>query len=141
MTTLLKDIDGLLVSNQTNVRYLTGFSGANPHEREAYVLVTEKVMYLITHALNIEAAKKIVQSSKLQVQSKKIEVVEISRDKPLSAAIKEVLDSLMLSLMMRFGIYLPSLGTSHLRDQHFGHCRATGLRDAHRWPHRRQVRR
>ena len=34
------DIEAVLVSNSTNIFYLTGFRGLEPQEREAYVLVT-----------------------------------------------------------------------------------------------------
>jgi len=41
-------IDALLVSNSTNVLYLTGFQGLSPTEREAFCLVTNNNLYLFT---------------------------------------------------------------------------------------------
>lgn len=66
----------LLVSDPTNIRYLTGFVSAEPHAREAYVLVTPKKTYLFTNSLYTEQAKSLG-----------LTVIEISRDKPLSRAI------------------------------------------------------
>lgn len=43
-----KGIDALFVTNQTNVSYLTGFSGLSPNEREAFLLVTKNKSYLLT---------------------------------------------------------------------------------------------
>ena len=65
----------LLVTDPTNIRYLTGFIGAAPEEREAYVLVTPNQTYLFTNALYIEQAKKLF---------KKPVVIQISRENPLS---------------------------------------------------------
>jgi Xaa-Pro aminopeptidase len=89
---LLDNLDALLISNQTNIRYLTRFVGASPTEREAYILILRDAMYLFTNALYIEGARKIVQIVKFKNGSKKIEVVEISRDKPLSLWLKELLN-------------------------------------------------
>lgn len=65
----------LLITTPTNIRYLTGFVGASPEEREVYVLLTPDQMYLFTNALYIEQAKKL---------SKALRVIEISRENPLS---------------------------------------------------------
>ncbi len=69
------NIDALLVTSPTNIRYLTGFVGVSPEEREAYVLQTDTTIYLFTNALYIEQAKKL---------STPLELIEISRDNPLS---------------------------------------------------------
>lgn len=39
---------GLFVTNQYNVSYLTGFSGLSPHEREGFFFITNKNAYLLT---------------------------------------------------------------------------------------------
>ena len=45
------DVDAVLVSNPTNIFYLTGFRGLEPQEREAYALVTPSRTYFITREL------------------------------------------------------------------------------------------
>jgi Xaa-Pro aminopeptidase len=45
------DVDAVLVSNPTNIFYLTGFKGVEPQEREAYALVTPSRTYFITREL------------------------------------------------------------------------------------------
>lgn len=72
---LLSNIDPILITNPTNIRYLTGFVGASSEEREAYCLVTDKTTYLFTNALYREQAKKLATTVKL---------IEISRENPLS---------------------------------------------------------
>jgi len=48
--TLLKQnrLDALFITNQHNVSYLSGFSGLSPEEREGFILLTSKKMYLLT---------------------------------------------------------------------------------------------
>jgi Xaa-Pro aminopeptidase len=65
----------LFITDSTNIRYLTGFVGAAPEEREAYVLLTPKETFLFTNALYLEQAKKL---------KSKPTVVQISRDNPIS---------------------------------------------------------
>ena len=81
---LLSDLDGLFITNPTNVRYLTGFIGVSPEEREAYTLVTAKTTYLFTSALYREAAK--------QFSSAHQQIVEINYDHPISAALSAICD-------------------------------------------------
>jgi Xaa-Pro aminopeptidase len=45
------NVDAVLVSNPTNIFYLTGFRGLEPQEREAYALVTPSRIYFITREL------------------------------------------------------------------------------------------
>ena len=90
---LLQNIDAFLVSNPTNIRYLTGFVGAAPHEREAYYLATKDKMFLFTNSLYLESAQKLVRSSPFIVHSSEIKVIEISRDFPLSKRLKEILSA------------------------------------------------
>ncbi|KKS85340.1 MAG: Peptidase M24 [Candidatus Gottesmanbacteria bacterium GW2011_GWA1_43_11] len=115
MTTSLEN-DALLVSNPVNIRYLTGFWGANPEEREAYVLLLPNYVYLLTNALYLEQAKALTQrhpdppvggkgssaSASLDASHNKLKlqlrVVQISREKPLTAALKELLDASVKSL-------------------------------------------
>lgn len=81
---LLSDVEGLFITNPTNVRYLSGFSGVSPEEREAYVLVTATTTYLFTGALYREAAKQFSGSHQ--------KAVEISYDHPIAAALSAICD-------------------------------------------------
>lgn len=73
---LLTNLDGLLITDFTNIRYLTGFVGASPEEREAYVLLTNNSIFLFTNSLYKEAAQKLSNTP--------IEFIEISREHPIS---------------------------------------------------------
>lgn len=71
----------LLVTNPINIHYLTGFVGASPEEREAYVLLTKKQTFLFTNALYLEQAK-----------TTNTTVVEISRENPFAKKLGEVIN-------------------------------------------------
>ena len=73
----------LLVSDPTNIRYLTGFVSAEPQAREAFVLVTPKKTYLFTNSLYLEQAKTLG-----------FPVIPISRDNPLPQALLSVIPGL-----------------------------------------------
>ena len=77
---LLTNLDALLITDPTNIRYLTGFVGAAPEEREAYCLIAQESIYLFTSALYLEQAKKT-----------KATVVEISRENPFAKKLGEIL--------------------------------------------------
>ena len=81
---LLKSIHGLLVTNPTNIRYLTGFVGVAPEEREAYILMTNKTTYLFTNSLYLEQAKQLTG----------VTVVQISRENPISMELQKLCDEL-----------------------------------------------
>jgi Xaa-Pro aminopeptidase len=68
---VLKNINALLITNPTNIRYLTGFVGVE--NRDAYCLQTKDETYLFTYDLYREEAKKV-----------KATFVEISRENPIS---------------------------------------------------------
>lgn len=88
MKEILKDIDALLISNSTNIQYLTGFIGASPEEREAFVLMTKTKRIFFTHALYRQEAKKL--------QSPTVEIVEISREHPISKRLTAVAKALAI---------------------------------------------
>ena len=94
---LLQNLHALLVTNPTNIRYLTGFVGAAPEEREAYVLVTKSQGYLFTNALYRQEAIKLTQNpdslKRLNLLCLKgLTFIEISREEPFAKKLKEVLD-------------------------------------------------
>lgn len=74
----------ILISNPTNIRYLTGFSGLSPTEREAYVLLTDTQTYLFTSSLYREEAMKC------KVQNEKCKIIEISKEHPLSKSLASI---------------------------------------------------
>ncbi len=73
------ETDALLVTNPSNILYLTGFVGVSPTEREAYVLKTHEKTYLFTNRLYKEKASSLSAA-----------FVEISRESPFSAALAAV---------------------------------------------------
>jgi Xaa-Pro aminopeptidase len=52
-----KKLDGLFVSSQANVSYLTGFAGLAPHEREGFLFVTQNSATLLTFPTYYELFK------------------------------------------------------------------------------------
>ncbi len=87
---ILSNIDALLVTNPKNIFYLSGFQGLTPHERESYLFVTQTKMYLMTNALYLEQAKKIIKDNK------EIELVEITSASPLTVRLIELINALGL---------------------------------------------
>lgn len=71
-----KSADALLITDPTNIRYLTGFTGVSPTEREAFVFITREIIYLLTNALYKESASSLDKPG--------IRWVEIGRDNPVS---------------------------------------------------------
>jgi len=63
-------VDGLLVSNFFNILYTTGFQSLSPTEREAYVLLTKKGIYLITDGRYISPSSKHLFYEQLLVDPK-----------------------------------------------------------------------
>jgi len=81
--------EAFLITNPTNIRYLTGFVGASETEREAYALIANDKKVLFTNALYLEQARKL----------QNVEVIEISRDEPLSKKLKVVLEKLNVNTL------------------------------------------
>ena len=82
----------LLVTNPTNIRYLTGFVGASPKEREAYCLVMKSQIYLITNPLYTEYARNLV------VQSRR------GSNKPINQLSNKQINKELRKLISRLGI-------------------------------------
>ncbi len=72
---ILRSLDALLITNATNIRYLTGFVGAE--DRDAYVLLTKNKTYFFTNSLYME-------------QAKKLSPIQISRDYPITQALQDI---------------------------------------------------
>lgn len=90
--------DALLITNPTNIRYLTGFVGAAPEEREAYLLIFADQAYLFTNRLYREQAKAIGLLNcyivKLLKTKNQLKIVEISRENPLSEELAKLTSQL-----------------------------------------------
>lgn len=87
------DLDTLLITNPTNIRYLTGFVGAAPAEREAYLLLTQNTWYLFTNSLYLELAKQLSlrQNSGQAINNFQLTIIEVSSAKPFYQKLSEVL--------------------------------------------------
>lgn len=90
---VLSGIDALFISHPINIRYLTGFMGASPEERESFALFTQNQLFLFTNSLYVEAARTLINPI-----NKPIICVEISKEKPLSKRIAEILKKSHLRL-------------------------------------------
>lgn len=77
---ILKDIEALLITDPTNIRYTTGFVGVDPTEREAYVVMTKTKTYLFISSLYLEQAKSLPG----------IVVEQISREQPISLRLAQI---------------------------------------------------
>ncbi|MBI5465304.1 aminopeptidase P family N-terminal domain-containing protein [Candidatus Gottesmanbacteria bacterium] len=66
-----KKLEALLLTNFYNIRYLTGFVGLTPQEREAYLLVTLDQVFLLTDGRYFEAVKE------LSIKYKELRILEI----------------------------------------------------------------
>ncbi len=79
MHNVLDRINAIFITNPTNIRYLTGFVGAAPEEREVFALCTKNQTYLFTNALYRQEAKQT-----------KATFVEISRENPISKELARI---------------------------------------------------
>lgn len=80
--------DPILITNPTNIRYLTGFVGVSPNEREAYVLHTDTETFLFTNALYKEDAQK-----------RNATFVEISRENPISQELSRIISERAINVL------------------------------------------
>ncbi len=78
----------LLVSNPTNIRYLTGFVSAAPHAREAFLVVTPEELAFFTNPLYTQQAKKLVdvQPVELAWHDLPIRIIEYNPEQPFPQA-------------------------------------------------------
>lgn len=73
-------VDGILITSVSSILYITGYSGFSPVEREAYLLITKKSVYLFTDGRYIEAVKTL----------KGITIKEITALSPLTKHMEEI---------------------------------------------------
>ncbi|MEK7165725.1 MAG: Xaa-Pro peptidase family protein [Patescibacteria group bacterium] len=114
---LLEKIDALLVTDPDNIRYLSGFYGLAPQEREAYALVTADMTFLFVNALYSEHAKQLSKSPTLKLThdpGRAINIIEISHDKPMSQKLKEIIKSLALPHTAKLGFEETNLTVAEL---------------------------
>ncbi|MCL4360567.1 Xaa-Pro peptidase family protein [Patescibacteria group bacterium] len=94
---LLDDIDALLVTNPTNIRYLTGFVGTASGEREAYVLITRDEAFFLTSGLYVEEASSLqlldCSVVKLLQTTKPLRIIEIPIGSSLGNKLSELIDT------------------------------------------------
>ena len=86
----------LLISDPINIRYLTGFMGLAPEEREAYCLLINSQVHLFVSSLYVESASKIVNQPKqdsntTNTTNNQIITTAFSRKKPIEKALAEIL--------------------------------------------------
>jgi Xaa-Pro aminopeptidase len=76
-----------LISDPSNITYLTGFIGADPAGHEAYILKTGATWYFFTNSLYIERVRELQKSQPHLIP------MQISRDKPLGTEVARVIRS------------------------------------------------
>lgn len=59
---LPNSVDALFVTSPSNIRYLVGFVGSEPTNRDAYILLTKSATYLFTNSLYLEQAERLSRS-------------------------------------------------------------------------------
>lgn len=85
MNEFLDTLDALLISNQTNVRYLSGFIPVEEGHREAQLFITKDTTYLLTNILYKEKANGLAQSHD------RMRVVILSAENPLPAVLSALI--------------------------------------------------
>lgn len=85
-------LDGLLVSSNINIRYLTGFDGFGNHEREGYGLITRTNLYIFASPLTAEGAREKTKDSKIQV-------IELTAQKRLIPTLQEIIEREKISII------------------------------------------
>lgn len=88
MKDILSGVDAFFVTDPANIQYLTGFVGASPEERGAFVLITKTDNVFFTHALYRQEAKTLKNPS--------LEVIEISRENPISKRLAGLIKKLQI---------------------------------------------
>lgn len=96
LESLLQGLDGLFISNPTNIRYLTGFIGVAPGERESFALVTRSATYLFTYALYHETAETLVRSHPVSVTGAPLTFIELNKEHSITKALSQITSSLPL---------------------------------------------
>ncbi|MBI5614431.1 aminopeptidase P family protein [Candidatus Gottesmanbacteria bacterium] len=88
----------ILISDPINIRYLTGFMGLAPNEREVYCLLTGSETFLFVNSLYRETANSIVlrsqQNSNKQINkytNNPIKIIELSQEKPIEILLNQIL--------------------------------------------------
>lgn len=79
VTSIHRGADTILITNPTNIRYLTGFVGVD--SRDAYCVQTSQKIYFFTNSLYME-------------QAKKLSPILIARDHPISSELKKLCEKL-----------------------------------------------
>lgn len=92
---VLQNLDALLITNTTNIRYLTGFVGVAEDEREAYVLLFKNDAFLFTSGLYKEQARsQLLNCYIAKALNKPVSLIEISNEKTIWKRLKEIFDSI-----------------------------------------------
>lgn len=86
---LLDGLDALFITNPVNIRYVSGFMGLAPEEREGFVLIKPDVINLFVHTLYIEKARETVAGKSFNELP--IKAIETTKNYPLHQAVSEAI--------------------------------------------------
>ena len=106
-------VDAFFITNFYNIFYLTGFRTLSPHEREAYLLVTRKNVYVFTDGRYIHQLEFQITNNKFtnQLQNSNIKIKQISAEMGLIKHLQEIVDEEQIKTLgfegedMRFSEY------------------------------------
>ena len=85
-----KKIDAFFVTNSFNITYLTGFIALAPHEREAFVLVTRRNVYVFSDGRYQEDIQCLISNN--QLASNKPIFKLLTSQKGLLKHLQEIID-------------------------------------------------
>lgn len=77
-------LDALFITNHFNIHYLSGFKGLSEHEREAYMLITQKTAYFLTDG------RYDSPQFRAEMAKKNIDVHLISAEKSIFSILEEL---------------------------------------------------
>jgi Xaa-Pro aminopeptidase len=92
-----KNLDGFLVSNFFNILYLTGFKTLTEDEREAWVLITTKNVYLFTDSRYINLNLKSEVRNSKQIPNQNLKIKLITPDRGLIRHLQEIIEKEKIS--------------------------------------------
>lgn len=84
------NLDALFVTNPVNIQYISGFTGVAPLERESFLLVTRREVYLFTYPLYRETAELLVIQRQSSSLGTPLRLIILSKENPIQKAVSKI---------------------------------------------------